>query len=262
MFYQRDESLSAWRKRCGHVGTPERVQSALKTLYLSPWIPGHRASKWAVRWKPALNALAITFADRMPPKNAGRKKNPETPPARLSVKPARQSGCESGIQGVPRPRSSGDEARLSLKPVCRGHSVLRSSAMVFRCQPVVVALFWSVLWSVISLVSDDVAWLSMVNRVASVIISARASFINSIRCSGSVGEISVRSGVRTRPGLIVQHEQNRPQLIESRNGHSDRSSHSRLTPRPPVPPVLQPPTATSITGRSGTRAPVPRGHRH
>ncbi|MFV3515522.1 transposase, partial [Mycobacterium tuberculosis] len=44
-------------------------QSALKTLYLvtrSLDPKGTGQTKWAVRWKPALNALAITFADRMP----------------------------------------------------------------------------------------------------------------------------------------------------------------------------------------------------
>ncbi|MCW2802216.1 MAG: hypothetical protein JWN06_433 [Propionibacteriaceae bacterium] len=44
-------------------------QSALKTLYLvtrSLDPKGTGQTRWAVRWKPALNAFAITFADRMP----------------------------------------------------------------------------------------------------------------------------------------------------------------------------------------------------
>jgi putative transposase len=44
-------------------------QSAMKTLYLitrSLDPKGTGQTRWAVRWKPALNAFAITFADRMP----------------------------------------------------------------------------------------------------------------------------------------------------------------------------------------------------
>ena len=44
-------------------------QSAIKTLYvettsLDP--EGADQTRWAMRWKPALNAFALTFADRMP----------------------------------------------------------------------------------------------------------------------------------------------------------------------------------------------------
>lgn len=50
----------------GHFPTE---QAALKTLYLvtgslAPKPAGHR--RWAMRWKPALNAFAVTFANRMP----------------------------------------------------------------------------------------------------------------------------------------------------------------------------------------------------
>ncbi len=50
----------------GHFPTE---QAALKTLYLvtrglDP--KGSGKARWAVRWKPALNACAVTFADRMP----------------------------------------------------------------------------------------------------------------------------------------------------------------------------------------------------
>ena len=44
-------------------------QSAMKTLYLvvrSLDPKGTGQTRWAVRWKPALNAFAVTFADRMP----------------------------------------------------------------------------------------------------------------------------------------------------------------------------------------------------
>ena len=41
----------------------------MKTLYLvvrSLDPKGTGQTRWATRWKPALNAFAITFADRMP----------------------------------------------------------------------------------------------------------------------------------------------------------------------------------------------------
>jgi len=57
-----------------HNGTPRRTtplaeQAALKCLYLvtrSLDPTGTGRTKWAVRWKPALNAFAITFGDRFP----------------------------------------------------------------------------------------------------------------------------------------------------------------------------------------------------
>lgn len=64
------ESLNARYRRAvaarGHFPTE---QAALKTLYLvtrglDP--KGTGQARWAVRWKPALNAFAVTFADRMP----------------------------------------------------------------------------------------------------------------------------------------------------------------------------------------------------
>lgn len=64
------ESLNARYRRAtkarGHFPTE---QSALKCLYqvtrsLNP--TGRGTQRWAVRWKPALNAFAITFADRIP----------------------------------------------------------------------------------------------------------------------------------------------------------------------------------------------------
>ncbi len=50
----------------GHFPTE---QAAMKTLYLvtrSLDPKGTGQTRWAMRWKPALNAFAITFADRMP----------------------------------------------------------------------------------------------------------------------------------------------------------------------------------------------------
>ena len=64
------ESLNAHYRRAVRArGHFPNEQSALKTLYLvtrSLDPKGTGQTKWAVRWKPALNALAITFADRMP----------------------------------------------------------------------------------------------------------------------------------------------------------------------------------------------------
>ena len=64
------ESLNARYRRAvtvrGHFPTE---QAALKTLYLltrgmDP--KGTGQARWVTRWKPALNAFAVTFADRMP----------------------------------------------------------------------------------------------------------------------------------------------------------------------------------------------------
>jgi putative transposase len=64
------ESLNARYRRAvkarGHFPTE---QAAMKCLYLvtrSLDPRGTGQTRWAVRWKPALNAFAITFADRMP----------------------------------------------------------------------------------------------------------------------------------------------------------------------------------------------------
>jgi transposase-like protein len=64
------ESLNARYRRAvtvkGHFPTE---QAALKTLYLvtrSLDPKGTGQARWITRWKPALNAFAVTFADRMP----------------------------------------------------------------------------------------------------------------------------------------------------------------------------------------------------
>lgn len=64
------ESLNARYRRAvtakGHFPTE---QAAMKTLYLvtrSLDPKGTGQARWTMRWKPALNAFAITFADRMP----------------------------------------------------------------------------------------------------------------------------------------------------------------------------------------------------
>jgi transposase-like protein len=64
------ESLNARYRRAvttkGHFPTE---QAALKTLYLvtrSMDPKGTGQARWVTRWKPALNAFAVTFADRMP----------------------------------------------------------------------------------------------------------------------------------------------------------------------------------------------------
>src|SRR5690242_20833438 len=64
------ESLNARYRRAikarGHFPTE---QAALKCLYLvtrSLDPTGTGRTRWAIRWKPALNAFAITFGDRFP----------------------------------------------------------------------------------------------------------------------------------------------------------------------------------------------------
>jgi putative transposase len=64
------ESLNArYRRAIKARGHFPNEQSALKCLYLvtrSLDPTGVGRARWAVRWKPALNAFAITFADRFP----------------------------------------------------------------------------------------------------------------------------------------------------------------------------------------------------
>ena len=64
------ESLNArYRRAIKARGHFPSEQAALKRLYLvtrSLDPTGQGRARWAVRWKPALNAFAITFADRMP----------------------------------------------------------------------------------------------------------------------------------------------------------------------------------------------------
>ena len=64
------ESLNARYRRAirvrGHFPTE---QAALKCLYLvtrSLDPTGTGQKRWTMRWKPALNAFAFTFADRLP----------------------------------------------------------------------------------------------------------------------------------------------------------------------------------------------------
>lgn len=64
------ESLNArYRRAVRARGHFPNEQAAMKTLYLvtrslDPKGTGQR--RWTMRWKPALNAFAVTFADRMP----------------------------------------------------------------------------------------------------------------------------------------------------------------------------------------------------
>jgi transposase-like protein len=64
------ESLNArYRRAVRARGHFPNEQAAMKTLYLvtrSLDPKGTGQTRWAVRWKPALNAFAITFADRLP----------------------------------------------------------------------------------------------------------------------------------------------------------------------------------------------------
>ncbi len=64
------ESLNArYRRAVGARGHFPTEQAALKTLYLATRgmdPKGTGQARWTMRWKPALNAFAVTFADRMP----------------------------------------------------------------------------------------------------------------------------------------------------------------------------------------------------
>ena len=67
------ESLNAWFRRAvrarGHFPTE---QAAIKCLYLafrSLDPTGRGRQRWAVRWKPALNAFALMFEGRIFPNN-------------------------------------------------------------------------------------------------------------------------------------------------------------------------------------------------
>ncbi|GLB99393.1 MULTISPECIES: IS256 family transposase [Mycobacterium] len=69
------ESLNArYRRAIKARGHFPSEAAALKCLYLvtrSLDPKGTGQQRWAVRWKPALNAFAVTFADRMPDLNRG-----------------------------------------------------------------------------------------------------------------------------------------------------------------------------------------------
>ena len=64
------ESLNArYRRTVRARGHFPNEQLALKCLYLvtgSLDPKGTGQTKWTMRWKPALNAFAVTFADRIP----------------------------------------------------------------------------------------------------------------------------------------------------------------------------------------------------
>jgi transposase-like protein len=60
---------SAGPPHASHATLAARRQAALKCLYLvtrSLDPTGQGKARWAMRWKPALNAFAITFGDRFP----------------------------------------------------------------------------------------------------------------------------------------------------------------------------------------------------
>src|SRR6201986_2631765 len=90
------ESLNARYRRAvkarGHFPTE---QAALKCLYLvtrSLDPTGTGRTRWAMRWKPALNAFAITFPDGFPSAEAYESRPPETPLAR-QTRGVGSTGC-------------------------------------------------------------------------------------------------------------------------------------------------------------------------
>ncbi len=107
VFYQRSESLNALPAGgAGHVDTSRTNSQHSRRSTWSP-LPGSQGTgqtKWAVRWKPALNALA-SFADRMPAAEE-RPKKIETPLTPNVDSPGRRGGSwvfDPGIQRRPPP---------------------------------------------------------------------------------------------------------------------------------------------------------------
>src|ERR1700754_2946537 len=64
------ESLNArYRRAMRAPGVIPTEKGAVKLLYLVPRTPdptGTGRARWPMRWKPVLNAFAITFGDRWP----------------------------------------------------------------------------------------------------------------------------------------------------------------------------------------------------
>ncbi len=95
------ESLNArYRRAVRARGHFPNEQAAMKTLYLvtrSLDPKGTGQTRWAMRWKPALNAFAITFADRMPAAQDRRHehrhlhRSSDSPPARRRGAPAERT---------------------------------------------------------------------------------------------------------------------------------------------------------------------------
>ena len=83
------ESLNArYRRAIKAVGHFPSEQAAMKCLYLvtrSLDPTGVVRARWMMRWKPALNAFAITFGDRFPAAETYLWKPPETPLAPMSA---------------------------------------------------------------------------------------------------------------------------------------------------------------------------------
>ena len=85
--------ITAQQARLGDGHTPPRAgrhgqghfptqQAALKTLHLvtrGMHPKGTGAARWTMRWKPALNAFAVTFANRMPAAENSNRRTPEPP---------------------------------------------------------------------------------------------------------------------------------------------------------------------------------------
>ena len=67
--FRAASSVGKWPLAPTAQGPFPTEQAALKTLYLvtrSLDPKGTGQARWVTRWKPALNAFAVTFADRMP----------------------------------------------------------------------------------------------------------------------------------------------------------------------------------------------------
>lgn len=156
------ESLNARYRRAVRARGPRTnsQHSRRSTWSPAPWIPRapgkpsgpYAGSQRSTPWR-SRSPIAC-----QPPKNADRKKNPEKRHLhRISDSPGRRGerlGFSQVFKGVPALVAQGIEhgspkAGVAGSNPAGGTLCLRSSAMVFRCQPSGRGLFWSVLWSVI-----------------------------------------------------------------------------------------------------------------
>ncbi len=94
------ESLNArFRRAVRARGHFPNEQAAFKTPYLivrSSDPKGTGQARWGMRWKPALNALATTFADRMPAAPTTQQKPPHTPLTRQTPTVECKRTCGGG----------------------------------------------------------------------------------------------------------------------------------------------------------------------
>jgi len=99
VLHERDRSTPATAGRSPSAGTSPPSRPPSRRCTWSPAASTRKAAgqaRWTMRWKPALNAFAVTFADRMP---AAETSNDERQKHRTSDRPLssrRQPGIAAG----------------------------------------------------------------------------------------------------------------------------------------------------------------------